>query len=375
MRKGQTVILLALAMVVLLIVAGFAIDSGRLYRVRHILQNAADAGALAGAQVLARGTRTTQRAIWEAINQKIQMNLALNNITGSSVIRAYLRNDAGTEWEITNTNSNQPPPLANRVRVEIRRPEVVLFGRFLGQTSANVGASAQAQFGILRTLPPFSNIVPIAIHYEIVANANEGDLIVAWDGYQTTVLQQNGNRNNYGDPSNPYSGWLNLAWIHNSEYDATENREIDQSHSQANVDNWIRNGNPYKIIAGSLMGNDGDFIMGNPGIRASGLRELENKRLELINQGQRPIFYFVVFDRYFDRNGMRALFPSHSNFPNATYFHVVGYVSIEVTEVRWQGSDKYVKGFFVNFTRAGDVLQNSGAPNSEELVKGVVLIQ
>ncbi|MCS7266303.1 MAG: hypothetical protein NZ805_15905, partial [Armatimonadetes bacterium] len=117
-----------------------------------------------------------------------------------------------------------------------------------------------------------------------------------------------------------------MAWIHNSEYDATENREIDQSHSQANVDNWIRNGNPYKIIAGSLMGNDGDFIMGNPGIRASGLRELENKRLELINQGQRPIFYLVVFDRYFDSNGMRALCPSHSNFPNATYFHVVGYV-------------------------------------------------
>ncbi|MCS7266302.1 MAG: pilus assembly protein TadG-related protein [Armatimonadetes bacterium] len=211
MRKGQTVILLALAMVVLLIVAGFAIDSGRLYRVRHILQNAADAGALAGAQVLARGTRTTQRAIWEAINQKIQMNLALNNITGSSVIRAYLRNDAGTEWEITNTNSNQPPPLANRVRVEIRRPEVVLFGRFLGQTSANVGASAQAQFGILRTLPPFSNIVPIAIHYEIVANANEGDMVVVWDGYQVTVRRSDGGFDSYGTSPTPLFGMVEFG--------------------------------------------------------------------------------------------------------------------------------------------------------------------
>ncbi len=374
MRKGQTVVLLALAMVVLLIVAGVALDSARLYRVRHILQNAADAGALSGAQVLAQGERTTQRAIWEATYQRVQANLTLNNVVGNIVVRAYLRNDAGTEWNITNSNSDQPPPPANRVRVEVKKAENVLFGKLLGREYTNVGAYAQAQFGLLRTLPPFSNIVPIALHREIISNAEEGDLIVAWDGFEITVLHNN-NFSNYGDPSNPYSGWLNLEWIHNSDYDASENREINQSHSQANVNEWIRNGNPYRIIAGSLMGRDGDFIMGNPGIRASGLQELANKRQQLINQGQRPIFYFIVFDRYFDRNGMRNLFPSHGNFPNANYFHVIGFVGIEVTEVRWQGSDKYVKGFLVNFTRAGDILQNSGSSADDELVKGVVLIQ
>ncbi|MCS7264511.1 MAG: hypothetical protein NZ805_06730 [Armatimonadetes bacterium] len=35
------------------------------------------------------------------------------------------------------------------------------------------------------------------------------------------------------------------------------------------------------------------------------------------------------------------------DFPNSLYFHAVGFVAIEVTEVRWQGSasgGKYVKG-------------------------------
>jgi hypothetical protein len=179
-----------------------------------------------------------------------------------------------------------------------------------------------------------------------------------------------------------------LEWIHNPDEATIGNREVNQAPSQANVNDWILNGNPYPIIAGSLFGNDGDFIMGDPGIRAIGLQELENKRQQYVNQGRRPIFYFIVFDRYFDRNGMRSLFPTHSGFFESLYFHAIGFVAVEVTEVNWQGSaqgrpargrseqeGKYVKGTFVAFVRSGDINPNSSFSGDAEMVKSVALTE
>ena len=54
-QHGQTLVLVALAMVVLLLVSGLAIDVGVWYGQRRSLQNAADAGALAGAWEICHG--------------------------------------------------------------------------------------------------------------------------------------------------------------------------------------------------------------------------------------------------------------------------------------------------------------------------------
>ena len=51
-HKGATLVFVAIAMVMLLGFAALAVDLGYLYVVRGELQNAADSGALAGAQVL-----------------------------------------------------------------------------------------------------------------------------------------------------------------------------------------------------------------------------------------------------------------------------------------------------------------------------------
>ena len=48
-KNGQTLITVAVVMVVLLAMVGVAFDVGHMYRERRQLQNAADAGALAGA--------------------------------------------------------------------------------------------------------------------------------------------------------------------------------------------------------------------------------------------------------------------------------------------------------------------------------------
>lgn len=415
MRRGQTIVVVVLSLVALLAMVGLALDSSRVYQTRRVLQNAADSAALAGTQELAiNRTATTLAAIWRKVADYLQRNGA-----DANTAQAWLVQDSTRLMEITQSaNTSAPPANANGVEVLSQRVVPVLFGGILGRSQVPVQASARANTGNLQSLPPRNNVVPITVHYEIVRNAHVGDELTVWDGYQVTVQPPAGSPQNYGDTGNPYSGWLNLAWIHNSDEDSdtdndedddnddedgdgdvedddyddgddiddiNENREIDQSHSQANVNDWIMNGNPYRIVSGSLMGTDGDFIMGDPGIRASGLQALEEKRQQLIRQGERPIFYFVVFDRYFDHDGMQRLFPTHSAvpgshgdcaFPNSLYFHVMGFVAIEVTEVRWQGganSQKYVRGNFVSFVQTGDLNDGSGFTGDDEMVKTVTL--
>ena len=54
-ERGQTLVILALVITVLMLMAGLAVDVGMAYNERRDLQNAADAAALAGAQALCDG--------------------------------------------------------------------------------------------------------------------------------------------------------------------------------------------------------------------------------------------------------------------------------------------------------------------------------
>ena len=51
-RRGQAIVIMALAMVAICGMLALAIDAGRLYFQRRLMQDAVDAGALAGAQDL-----------------------------------------------------------------------------------------------------------------------------------------------------------------------------------------------------------------------------------------------------------------------------------------------------------------------------------
>ena len=61
-RKGSAIVYVAVTLVILVGFAGLAIDVGYLYLVRGELQNAADSGALAGAQVLFKNKGATVNA-------------------------------------------------------------------------------------------------------------------------------------------------------------------------------------------------------------------------------------------------------------------------------------------------------------------------
>jgi len=180
-RRGQTVVVVVLSLVALLAVLGLALDGSRLYRTRRILQNAADAAALAGAQELAMNPTTTSPAvIWRKVVQYLQAN-APNYTTA----RAWLVQGSTRLQEITNGTGSSIPVGANGVEVQVQRNETVLFGGVLGQRTALVSARARANAGNLKTMPARSDTIPIAVHYEIIRNANVGDLLTVWDGFQS----------------------------------------------------------------------------------------------------------------------------------------------------------------------------------------------
>ena len=59
-RGGQILVLVALALFVLVGFVALAVDVGHIYRERRHMQNAADAGALAGARELCQGEGASQ---------------------------------------------------------------------------------------------------------------------------------------------------------------------------------------------------------------------------------------------------------------------------------------------------------------------------
>ena len=82
-EKGQALVLLALAVIVIFGFAAFAIDVGHLYHVKDQLQVAADASALAGAAELDGSTTVAQAAARDAaqrIGGKNVADVAYNDV-------------------------------------------------------------------------------------------------------------------------------------------------------------------------------------------------------------------------------------------------------------------------------------------------------
>ena len=78
-------VLMALSMVVLSGVVGLAIDGGNLYLQRRQMQNAADAGAYAGAYLMAQGN-SEDKAVLAAVADYASRNGVMNS---SSDVRAF----------------------------------------------------------------------------------------------------------------------------------------------------------------------------------------------------------------------------------------------------------------------------------------------
>lgn len=121
-QKGQTLVHVAMFMVLFMIVLAIAVDVGRIYAERRHMQNAADAGALAGAYEICFGPSAEFGGDWHEAARNYAIDR--NGAQAATITRE--------DWEIS---------------VEATEVMDTYFAAFIGIDSINVGAEAAAACG------------------------------------------------------------------------------------------------------------------------------------------------------------------------------------------------------------------------------------
>jgi hypothetical protein len=195
-QRGVVAVYVAICMSMFLGFAAFSIDTWHLMVSRNELQNAADAGALAGARFLynADGTLVNVGA------NQIARDAAVANFSDGSPVevdwtggnegdvqrghwsfatRTFTPNASTTPvelWDRTAAELDADPDFINAVRVVTRRQDTPIrsfFARLLGHDSFQMSVDAVAYIGFVGTLQPGDVDQPIAICEESILQAGE----------------------------------------------------------------------------------------------------------------------------------------------------------------------------------------------------------
>ncbi len=195
-QRGATAVMVALVIVLLIMFAALAIDIGHLSVVRNELQNAADAGALAGARFLYNEDGTlvnvgANQVAYEAATANrsegvaVEVNWTAENEGDvqrghwSFTTRTFTPNDSIAPVELWNVSTEEldlNPDFINAVRVATRRegtPAASFFAGIFGRESFSVAAQAIAYIGFAGTLTPWDVNQPIAICEEALLQGGE----------------------------------------------------------------------------------------------------------------------------------------------------------------------------------------------------------
>jgi Flp pilus assembly protein TadG len=224
-HKGATVVFVAIAMVMFLGFAALAVDLGYLYVVRGELQNAADSGALAGAQVLYdnNGTAVNADANQKALefvqnnySEQAQATVAdfdrdIQRGHWSFATRTFTANDSllpTVLWNATTAELDANTNFINAVSVTTSRKRVAgglpghFFANIFGAAPSEVKATAVAYIGFAGQLEPGAVDFPIAICRKAILNDD-----------QTSYTCGVGRMINsgHGNPTNETGGWTNYS--------------------------------------------------------------------------------------------------------------------------------------------------------------------
>jgi hypothetical protein len=143
-EAGQSIVLVALWLTVLMGFAAIAVDVGRFYAERRYLQNAADAAALAAANAMIQGKSISDAEL--AARDVLTRNFA-NDPTGNpppppSLLPVYADGHAG-EGEYLRDGILVS---AGEVRIALKNPVHYTFGRVLNLVNQDIGAQARAAY-------------------------------------------------------------------------------------------------------------------------------------------------------------------------------------------------------------------------------------
>jgi hypothetical protein len=187
-ESGASAVFVAVSLFMLLAMTGLVIDLGHLYVVRQELQNAADAGADAGAMALYwLGNDTNARDSKDLLNcayaqLKATEVVSQNKSDGKNLsispadidVGVWQYNPASNAWEFQELPCDPANAYTiNAVRVTTRRsndwngPVNLWFGSFLGLDRVELTGQATAMLGWVRNLRPGRGF-PIAVGEDYV---------------------------------------------------------------------------------------------------------------------------------------------------------------------------------------------------------------
>ncbi|WP_168013238.1 Tad domain-containing protein [Halomonas salinarum] len=262
-QRGASVVLMAVSLFMLLAFTALAVDGSNLYVARNELQNAADAGALAGARMLylADGSAVNPNA-----NQAATEVTTANESQGNSVEIVSIQRG---HWSFTNGTFTANPSLEavdlfgkstmdldldpnfiNAVEVVTERsatPVAAFFGGIFGFTGYEVSARAVAYIGFAGTLRPGDVDQPIAMCQEAITTPTgeyscdvgrfipEGDQTGGW----TDLEQGDDGASNANDLRDLVeNGTGNPEELEFGEDISTNNGQV-QAAFQAFYDKWV----------------------------------------------------------------------------------------------------------------------------------------
>jgi Flp pilus assembly protein TadG len=343
-RAGAVVPMVAILIVFLMGMVAFAVDIGYIAVVQKELQNAADAAALAGAsQLLDRGalkgnpnmsaTASKARDVaqqFSAYNKGGGVSLALSrnnsNDLGGDVVCGYI----STPTNLNSSLDNQAQKY-NSVRVRPRRTAAqngslgLFFGPILGRSTQDVSGTATATyedgitgFKMARSGVSTSKLLPFAIKVDIWNAAVSGSGPDEWSYNPVTgayapgsdgIKEMNLYPTKGTTPGN--FGTVDLGDTNNSNADTT--RQVLYGPNQSDFD---------KMGGQIALGPDGTLILqGDTGISAGFKDELASIR------------------------GQKRIIPIYSQVTgqgNNTYFTIVGFGGIVITDVQLTTGDKFM---------------------------------
>ena len=263
-QTGATAILVGLLMIIFIGLAALAVDIGHLYLVRNELQNASDAGALAGARVLyneegteinATANATAYGAAVANQSEKTSVDVHWNGDNSGDIERGHwsfathtFTPNSSTApvdlWNVSTDELDANVNFINAVRVRARRqdtPAASFFGRIFGYSNFILSADSVAYIGFAGTLTPFEVDQPIAICKESILE----------DGIYTCNI---GRMINSGQnvATSETGGWTSFNQDDTACQGGTNSQEV---RSLVCAD-----GNPEPLILGKAMATNGGEI-------------------------------------------------------------------------------------------------------------------
>ena len=350
-ERGQVLVIMVFGIIVLLVVAGLAVDGGTVLVERRHAQNASDASSLAGTRLLAAAICEEPSATDAAILAEVRKLAEDNDVRNpaASVTAEYVDQN---EAVLGTVGGGSIPVGSTGVSVTIDITRTTYLMMLIGIDTSAASAHALAMTGPINRFSGGGGMLPIGVPLDVVEAMDPGDDFYVIDNKDGAFCRESDDLC-IGDPSDANSkrGWLNFNYNYNTAFNDDAHRwyrtlernvanrpcgDDPTISTDDGLQGWASGQCPYPlpIFAGTVDELDGDFIHGSPGARQAALHEIEDNLLGQI--GYVPIFDYIYTAGWMDDNMPDPDdigWPTAGGGGSAYLYHIVGFAATRLDDV------------------------------------------